>query len=76
MEAVKLNVSGSVQTITLPESMFFLDSDLCATKIGDAVIIMPRKSVRHLMKQGFSSFTEDIFAEGRAPLKSSPAPTI
>ena len=76
MEAVKLNVSGNSQTITLPESMNFRDNDLCATKIGDAIIIMPRKSVRQLMRQGFDSFTSDVFAGGRVPLKSSPAPTI
>ena len=76
MEAVELKIAGSAQTITLPESMNFMDSDLCATKIGDALIIMPRKSVRQLMRQGFSGFTADCFAEGRAPLKSSPAPTV
>ncbi len=71
MEAIKLYVSGTSQTITLPESMNFHDSDLCATKIGDAIIIMPRKSVRQLMRHGFDSFTEDVFASGRPPLKSS-----
>ena len=76
MEAIELNVSGTSQTITLPESMNFHDNDLCATKTGDAIIIMPRKSVRQLMRQGFDSFTPDVFAGGRTPLKSSPAPTI
>ena len=76
MEAVKLNIEGLSQTITLPESMNFKDDDLCATKIGDAVIIMPRKSLRELMRQGFNGFTADFFADGRAPLKSSSAPMI
>ncbi len=76
MEAVKLNISGDSQTITLPESMNFHDYDLCATKIGDAVIIMPKKRVRQLMRKGFDSFTPDGFASGRLPLKSSLAPTI
>ena len=71
MEAVKLNVSGKGQSIELPENMFFSDGDLCATKIGDAVIIMPRKSVRAIMRQGFNSFTSDFFADGRGPLTLS-----
>ena len=53
MEAVKLNISGDSQTITRPESRNFHDCDLCATKIGDAVIIRPKKRVRQLMRQGF-----------------------
>ena len=72
MEAVTLRVDGNRQNITIPESMNFKDDDLCAAKIGDAVIIMPRQSVRQLMRQGFDSFTADLFAEGRAPLKSAP----
>lgn len=70
MEAVTLRIDGNRQNITIPEAMNFRDNDLCATKIGDAIIIMPRRSVRQLMRQGFDSFTEDVFAEGRAPLKS------
>lgn len=76
MEAVTLNVDGDRQNITIPETMNFSDSDLCATKIGDAIIIMPRRSVRQLTRHGFDSFTPDVFAEGRAPLMSSPAPQV
>ena len=70
MEAVTLRVDGNRQNITIPETMNFKDNDLCAAKIGDA-IIMPRQSVRQLMRQGFDSFTADLFSEGRAPLKSA-----
>ena len=73
MEAVTLRVDGNRQNITIPENMNFKDNDLCATKIGDAIIIMPRRSVRQLMHQGFDSFTEDVFSDGRLPLKSRPA---
>lgn len=73
MEAVTLNVDGNRQNITIPETMNFKDDDLCATKIGDAIIIMPRQSVRQLMRQGFDSFTSDVFAEGRVPLRSAQA---
>ncbi len=76
MEAVRLNINGNRQNIEIPETMNFTDHDLCATKIGEAIIIMPRRSVRDLMRQGFSSFTADIFEEGRAPLSSKPAPNM
>ena len=76
MEAVKLNISGDSQTITRPESMNFHDCDLCATTMGDAVSLMPTKRVRQLMRKGFDSFTPDVFASGRLPLKSSLAPMI
>jgi len=74
MEAVKLNVVGNRQNIDIPENMHFSDGDLCATKIGDAIIVMPRRSIRQLMRQGFDSFTADIFEEGRAPQLSKSAP--
>lgn len=74
MEAVRLNISGNRQNIDLPEAMNFSDEDLCATKIGDAVIIMPRKSVRAIMRQGLNGFTPDFFADGRAPLVSKATP--
>lgn len=76
MEAIKLNISGNRQNIDLPENLNFSDEDLCATKIGDAVIIMPRKSVRAIMRQGLNSFTPDFFADGRAPLSSKPPVSI
>lgn len=76
MEAVSLKVDGNRQNITLPEVMNFRESDLCAAKIGDAVIIMPQRSVRQLMRLGFDSFTPDIFSEGRAPLKSAAAAQV
>ena len=59
MEAVRLNISGNRQNIDLPENMNFSDDDLCAAKIGDAVIIMPRKSVRAIMRQGLNRFSPD-----------------
>jgi len=76
MEAVTLRVDGNRQNITIPESMNFKDDDLCAAKIGDAVIIMPQRSVRQLMRLGFDSFSPDIFSEGRAPLKSATAAQV
>ena len=71
MEAVSLKVESNRQNKTLPEIMNFRESDLCAAKIGDAVIIMPQRSLCQLMRLGFDSFTPDIFSEGRAPLKSA-----
>lgn len=76
MEAIKLNISGNKQNIDLPESLNFSDGDLCATKVGDAVIIMPRKSVRAITRQGLNSFTPDFFADGRAPQASKSAVSI
>ena len=76
MESVKLNVDGKRQSIELPEAMRFSDDDLCASKFGDAVIIMPRRSIRRLMQQGFDSFTPDVFKDGRVPLASKAAPEI
>ena len=73
MEAVKLNQTGNRQNIDLPENMNFADTDLCAAKVGDAVIIMPRRAIRSIMRQGLNSFTPDCFADGRAPLVSKPA---
>lgn len=73
MEAIRLNISGNRQNIDLPENMNFSDDDLCATKIGDAVIIMPRKSVREIMRHGLNSFTPDFFADGRTPQVSKQA---
>lgn len=74
MEAVKLNQTGNRQNIDLPETMNFTDSDLCAAKLGDAVIIMPRRAIRSIVRQGLNSFTPDCFADGRAPLASKCEP--
>ena len=76
MEAVRLNRTGNRQNIELPETMNFSEDDLCAAKIGEAVIIMPRKSVRAIMRRGLNGFTPDCFADGRGPLVSKHTPEV
>jgi len=73
MVTVEVRNEGKRQNIVIPESMHFSDDDLCAAKIDDAVIIMPRRSVQQLMRYGFEHFTSDIFAEGRPDLVSKSA---
>ena len=70
METVEVKNVGKKQNIIIPESMHFSENDLCAAKIDDAIIIMPRRSVRQLMRYGFEHFTSDFFAEGRSELVS------
>ena len=76
MEAVEVRNEGKKQNIVIPESMHFSENDLCAAKIDDAVIIMPRRSVRQLMRYGFEHFTSDVFAEGRPELLSRKAAVL
>ena len=76
MEAVEVRNEGKQQNIVIPESMHFSENDLCAAKIDDAIIIMPRHSVRQLMRYGFDHFTPDVFAEGRPELHSGKTPVL
>ena len=76
MEAVEVRNEGKMQNIVIPESMHFSENDLCAAKIDDAIIIMPRRSVRQLMRYGFEHFTSDVFAEGRPELHSRKATVL
>lgn len=76
METVEVKNEGKKQNIVIPESMHFSENDLCAAKIDDAIIIMPRRSVRQLMRYGFDHFTSDVFSEGRTELHSKSAPIV
>ena len=76
METIKVRNIGNMQNIVIPESMHFSDNDLCAAKIDEAVIIMPKRSVRQLMRYGFEPFTSDVFEQGRPELISKPTADI
>lgn len=76
MQSVAIDYSNNRQHITLPDSMSFKDTDICATKIGDAVVIIPRKRVKELMRQGFNSFSKDMYDNGRNPLISKSVEVI
>lgn len=64
METVKIVNQDGNQCIHLPESLAFQDLDVYATRFGDALILIPKKSARELTRLAFQSFSSDVFAEG------------
>lgn len=63
----KTFMSGRSQAVRIPKEYRFPqnDEELYINKVGDAVILIPRESIRNTFLQGLHMVTEDFLADGR-----------
>ena len=63
MENAKIFTNGGSQAVRLPKSCRFEDPEVLVHRIGDVVLLMPKKDPWTSIKIGMSMFTDDFLAE-------------
>ena len=61
METTKIFNSGNSQAVRLPKKYRFKNNEAYISKIGDAVVIFPKKSGWNSLFESLDKFSEDIF---------------
>lgn len=65
METAKVFENGRSQAVRLPKKFRFDVDEVVVQQLGDAVILVPRKSLWKTFMEGVEGFTDDVFKEGR-----------
>ena len=63
VETAKIFTSGNSQAIRLPKKFRFKQKEAYISKIGDAVVIFPKKSGWNLLFDSLDKFTDDFLDE-------------
>ncbi|WP_457562602.1 type II toxin-antitoxin system antitoxin VapB [Caminibacter pacificus] len=67
METTKIFTSGNSQAVRLPKKYRFKNKEAYISKIGDAVVIFPKKSGWKSLFESIDKFTNDFFQERAQP---------
>ena len=65
METAKIFVNGRSQAIRLPKDYRFSVNEVSINKIGEVVIIMPKKSKWNSFAKAIDMFSDDYMKDGR-----------
>ncbi len=65
METAKIFENGRSQAVRLPKKFRFNVDEVVVQQLGDAVLLVPKDSLWETFMYGLSSFTDDIFENGR-----------
>ena len=65
METAKVFENGRSQAVRLPKKFRFDVDEVVVQQLGDAVILVPRKSLWKTFMEGLEGFTDVVFEEGR-----------
>lgn len=63
MEKAKLFMNGGSQAVRLPKSYRFDDDEVLINKIGDTVLIFPKRKPLEGMLQAIEGFSDDFLRE-------------
>ena len=64
METAKVFENGRSQAVRLPKKYRFNSDEVYVQQLGDAVLLIPKESLRQTFLDGLNSFTDDIFEDG------------
>lgn len=70
MNVAKLFTNGRSQAVRLPGKCRFDEDEVFVTRIGDIVILYPRRKGWDLLARGVERFTEDFMAERGQPRRA------
>ncbi len=65
METAKVFETGRSQAVRLPKKFRFDVDEVVIQQLGDAVILVPKKSLWKTFVEGIDGFSDDFFANGR-----------
>ena len=69
MTTAKIFTNGRSQAVRLPKEFRFEEDEVFIRKVGDMVILFPRRRSWDMFFKGLDNFTEDFMAERRQPRK-------
>jgi antitoxin VapB len=70
MNTAKVFRTGRSQAVRLPKEFRFREKQVGINRVGDVVVLFPRKRGWNILIRALASFTEDFLAERGQPLKS------
>lgn len=65
MDTAKIFENGRSQAIRLPKKFRFSDDEVYVNRVGEAVILLPKKAIWETFMNGLNSFTDDFLEDGR-----------
>jgi antitoxin VapB len=65
MHTTKVFKSGNSQAIRIPKEYQVDDEELIINKVGNTLVLFPKKDPWELFKKSLAEFTDDYFIEGR-----------
>ena len=63
MDTAKVFINGRSQAIRLPKEYRFKDKDVYIKKIGDIVILIPKRSSWNVLLKSLDEFSDDFMEE-------------
>ncbi|MBI5179405.1 MAG: antitoxin [Nitrospinae bacterium] len=67
MKAAKLFKNGQSQAVRLPREFRFQGDEVFIKKIGEAVILLPKKKGWGSLREGIAMFSPDFMASRKQP---------
>lgn len=61
MYTAKLFTNGNSQAVRLPKECRFAGTEVYASKIGDAIMLVPKNKAWETFIEGLNEFTDDYF---------------
>ncbi len=65
MQTVKVFKSGNSQAVRIPKNYNVSDDELIIQKVGNTIILTPKKSVWKSFENSIENFSDDLFEDGR-----------
>ena len=65
MDTAKIFENGRSQAIRLPKKFRFSDGEVYVNRVGEAVILLPKKAIWETFMNGLNSFTDDFLEDCR-----------
>jgi len=76
MDTAKLFKSGQSQAVRLPKGYRFRGREVFIEKVGDTVVLFPRRNRRKLMREALELSTDDFMADRDQPKGFDKRPPI
>jgi antitoxin VapB len=67
MDTAKIFTNGQSQAVRLPKAYRLKGKETYITKIGDAIILLPKKEKWDLMFSSLDKFSDDFMSERNQP---------
>jgi antitoxin VapB len=69
MNTAKVFTTGRSQAVRLPKEFRFKEGEVGINRVGDLVVLFPRKKGWEVLAKSLEAFTDDFMAERRQPKK-------
>ena len=69
MTTAKVFKTGRSQAVRLPKEYRFRTGEVLVNKIGDLVVLFPRKKGWEILERGLERFTDDFMADRNQPAR-------